>query len=176
MFYRSNSNQRFRPAFGVYDVPTTTTPSRNTSLFNTLTYTPTASYSYTYNSTYVLSLINDDNLSAGVIKTGGGVGAELQFTVTFSSSVFINRVGIRTGQFNGNFNGFYELELWDSTFSTLLYYIKAAAFGTWYTYTNIDTTADADLDTARTVYGVKFKNATPPNVSCRELDFFGHIA
>ncbi|MBN4062501.1 T9SS type A sorting domain-containing protein, partial [Bacteroidales bacterium AH-315-I05] len=76
-------------------------------------YTPTSNYN-TFYSIYNLTYINDGDSTKGTIW-GGGTPNPYELTMTFSSSVQLDSVRIKAGQFNGNYNKPVEMRLYRGT-------------------------------------------------------------
>ncbi|MFH1320582.1 MAG: reprolysin-like metallopeptidase [Bacteroidota bacterium] len=99
---------------------------------------PTSNFN-TFYSIYDLTYINDSNQSTGT-SWGPGTPNPYELTMTFASSVVIDTVKVRAGQFNGNVNKPSQMKLYRGTSSgTLLATITPTYNFDIYSISNIQT-------------------------------------
>lgn len=154
-----------------------TSKNRDTQRLDPLSYTASALENYTYYpGNYTLAAINDNDLTNGTIKTDGGASGYLKVLATFPNPVYLNKLTVYTGQFNGNYNSPQKLEVYagsSDTGNALLSSNLDISNGT----TNLDTTSNTAFNNSSNQYTFVFSNSTGGNnISVRELDLFGEIA
>lgn len=153
---------------------------RNTTLFNALTYTESLISAQTF-STRPPANANNNNKTDGFILTNVGGGATIDYRCTFASPVFINRIELYLGQFNGGFNAPQNVTVYrggtksDPVIYSATMHTLSASDGT--TKTHIyDTTTDTDFDTPSSVYLVSFSETSgATSSSVNEVDLLGYV-
>lgn len=122
-----------------------------TETYNTLPYAESDFGNVSYAFGTSLPQINDGLDNTGPIANGGYLGVVL----TFAAPVYLNRLSIRPGQFNGSFNQPEFLSIYRGVTTANLLYTGASSPNAY----NLELFANANFDTASAVYRIDFTSS-----------------
>lgn len=136
-------------------------------LDNVIAYSPSKFTSFT--EAQALSGINDGSTTSGLRAENAGSTCGIR--LTFANAAYLNQLVVHITQFNGNYNGFSGLEVWNGTYTTKHFDTTALGYGT-FTIDLSNTCPDAD-----TSFVIICKNPyTTGNFSLAEVVVQGYVA
>jgi hypothetical protein len=147
-------------------------------VFNTLSYTPSVMAGQAYTSSGItLSKINDGDLLQGIYNTAGAYST-VKINVAFTAPVYLNKIRIANGQFNGCYNYPTRMRIYQGSSDTGTLLSTHTSLGcSSGTFSEIDISSnfsyELNMDTLTIVFDVSNTGATGIHVA--ELEFQGHL-
>ena len=147
--------------------------ARTRGVYNDISYTPTLLSQGTVTSSRPISGLYDGNTGDGYMLTG--VASTVKIKITFAVSTNINKLKVYIGQFNGNYNGWHGLEIWNAAETVKHFDVTGLVYGENVLLTDNNLISNYLPDPVLELVLV-CKSLEGTNFSFAELDIFGVVA